>query len=314
MKFPRASLVVVLACAMVAFTASPALARPQRVTPGWSPAKPPVNTAEFAQSKVTPIIYGVTCGQVMATGWSAFVTDNPDSDLDSNIVTTGPVSQACFDSPGSLVVRQEDDTFVSQPYNFGKSGGVIAVFGHQPYATTLDSPVPRVGQWMAIGARSPDGAALPMLELRVTSVGDDTFAVDRSIDESYLGGPVLDNVGRVLGLLSQAGNVITGTPQFCGDIFWCPDESWLDITAPSRPRNVKATPGKRSVTVTWQAVASDGGSDVVYWYHVGNGPWTKPVGNSVTVKALSGTRVSVTVQAQNMAGPGPAIMVWATAK
>ena len=155
-----------------------------------------------------------------------------------------------------------------------------------------------------------------MLERRIITVGADTFTVDQPIDAAYLGAPVVDNMGRALGMVTSAGTEVTGAPQFCAHLFDCTDPSkvWWDITAPSAVTNPKAVGGKRTVTVTWQPVADDGGAEVAYWYRIGKGQWTFNDTFRVGVAAKPRARVSVTIVAINDAGPGPSTTVSAKAK
>lgn len=279
---------------------------------GWSPLDPPSVPGLFAL-QFQHILYSVTCNGVTATGWSADGADDTASTWDTTIVTTTPVATACFESPGSILARQGDDTLAIEPYNYW---GIVRGQGDQAYIDWDFVPMPRVGQWVGIGARSADGAPLPLLERRIVTVGADTFTVDQPIDAAYLGAPVVDNMGRALGMVTTAGIEVTGSPQFCVHLFECadPGKVWWDITAPSAVTNAKAVGGKRKVTVTWQPVASEGGDEVAYWYRVGQGEWKFNDTFRVVLRAAPKTRVTVTIVAINHAGPGPSKTVWAIAK
>ena len=285
---------------------------------GWRPTDPPSDLALF-RSSVPYILYAVTCGGVSATAWSADGGNDPDGDWDTVLITTSQLSQACLNSRIAPVVRQGDDTFTGRGYGYDASAGVgtMQLTGEEAYSDWDFVPSPRIDQWVAVGARSQFGESLPLLELLISSVGDDTFAVSAAIPASYIGAPVLDNMGRALGVVTAAGTVITGAPQFCPKLFACTDPTrvWWDITAPSIVPDVKAVPGKRSVIVTWKPVASMGGTDEVgYWYRVGTGEWKNSETFRARIKAKRGTKVTVTVVAINDAGPGPQQTVWAKAR
>ena len=89
---------------------------------------------------------------------------------------------------------------------------------------------------------------------------------------------------------------------------------WWDITAPSVPRDVKATPGKGRVNVAWKPAASDGGDTVTYSYRIGAGQWITTDAFKVTVKARKGQLVTVSIGTINQAGAGPTKIVSARAK
>ena len=293
--------------------AAPAQAKPVVVTPGWNPLKPPSDVAAFTEG-FPRVLYTVSCGGASATGWSADALDEegPDS-WKAILVTTSAMSAACASRPEALVVRQGDRIVQARPWNPGSQSGAgtIEVREDQAYIDWDFVPSPRIGQWVALAGRGPQGESLPMLNRRIVAVGEDTFTLNAPVGAAYLGAPVVDNTARALGLMTVPGTVVTGTPQFCGEIFACtdPDRVWWDITAPSAVRSLSATPGKRSVTFTWKRAASDGGAEVAYWYRVGEGRWTYAQSFSVTVSARKGTRVKVSVVTVNDAGPGPTMTV-----
>jgi hypothetical protein len=132
----------------------------------------------------------------------------------------------------------------------------------------------------------------------------------------YVGAPVVDNTGRALGTLTAAGSVVTGSTVYCGELFICTDPTkvWWDITAPSVPRDVKATPGKGRVNVAWKPAASDGGDTVTYSYRIGAGQWITTDAFKVTVKARKGQLVTVSIGTINQAGAGPTKIVSARAR
>jgi len=286
-------------------------------TSGWSPLNPPTDPTLF-EAEFPGILYSLTCGSVTATGWSAEFADDTVSVWNTMLITSSEISTGCADRPGDLVVRQGDDTYAARIWNSDPSIGlaVILLEGDATYIDWDFIPMPRVGQWVGIDARSADGSPLPMLERRVVAVGEDTFTLDQAIGPEYVGAPVVDNMARALGVVLNAGTVVTGTPPLCNVLAICTDASkvWWDITAPSRPRAVKATAGKGRVTVTWKPAANDGGAEVAYWYSVNGGPWVYSEKFSMTRKARSGRLVMVTVQTINAAGPGPAVTVSRMAK
>ena len=286
---------------------------PSAGTPGWSPYERP-STPDVLAQELESVLFTVTCGGLTATGWSADVFDDTAGDWDSVVVTTPGVGRACLTT--TPIVTQGSTPWTARGYNADGAAGLVQLLGDVPYIDWDFVPMPRVNQWVGIAARSASGAPLPMLERRITQVGDDTFTVDVPIDADYVGAPVIDNRGRSLGMLTAAGTLITGSPQYCDRLFYCTDPArvWWDITAPSGVRNAKAVGGKRSVVVTWKAAASDGGADVAYWYRVGTGDWAYADTFTVTVKARTGTRVSVTIGTVNAAGPGPMVTVSAKAK
>lgn len=313
---PRRSLlaglmVVALAAASSPAVAGPALAMtPKMVTPGWSPSDPPRNRAAF-DMQMSAVLYAVSCRTESATGWASSMVDDTSYDWRSMLVTTSTVSTACIDTRDELVVRQGTETFPAYSWTTGSSSGLgsIAVIPYVTGAYWDESPMPRSGQWVAIGGRAPDGALLPILERRVVAVGESTFSINESVGSDYLGAPVVDNLMRVLGTLTEAGKTVTGSPVYCGVLFECeePNQAWRDITAPSVPRSVKASAGKGRVTVTWKPALSDGGDGANYRYSVNGGPWIDASKFSITVKARKGVSVTVSVQSFNAAGWGPTV-------
>lgn len=288
---------------------------PQSVTPGWSPLTPPSDPALY-EASYPVVLYSIACGGESATGWSADFSD--DTAFATILVTTASVARACLDAPGSLVVRQGSEIVEARPWNadLAVGLGLVAVVRNSPAIDWDFVPTPRVGQWVGIAARTPTGEPLPMLQRRIVLVGDDTFTLDAPVGPEYVGAPVADNLARVLGTMAAAGVEVTGMTPVCDTLFVCTDPTrvWWDISAPSAPRNVRAVGGKGKVTATWRPVASDGGDEVAYRYRIDQGGWTYTEKFTVVVKARKGTKVTVSVQSVNEAGPGPIVTVSVKAK
>ncbi len=315
---PRRTLAVTLVAAALVAGASPALAMtPKAGTSGWSRSDPPADPTALV-AELAKTTYAISCGSVTATGWSADVYDDTAAGILSILITTSAVSGACAANPAALRVRQGEVTLEARPWSSHTASGVGTLVSgvDLPYIDWDFVPSPRVGQWVGIAARGVDGEALPMLEGLIVTVGTDSFTVNTAVGEEYVGAPVVDNRGRALGVMTAAGTIVTGTPLFCGEPFDCTDPTrvWWDINAPSAPRNVTASAGKGRVTVTWKPVASDGGDPVNYFSSVNGGPWTEASRFSVTVKARKGVSVTVSVQAVNAAGWGPAVTRTARAR
>lgn len=311
-----------IAAALVAVASpavsGPAMAKPERVvTPGWKASDPPRDRAAF-DARMTETVYSVSCRDVHATGWAPAIPEDPSDDWRTFLVTTSGVSEACITTSDALVVRQDSDTLPAFPVTFVGSAGLggIAVLPYRPGVSWDGAPTPRVGQWVGIGGRGPDGAMLPILHRRVVAVGSTSFTLNRAVGSEYVGAPVADNSMRILGSLLDAGTEVTGSPEYCGVLFTCvnPHKGWWDITAPSAPRGVEVTRGKGSVTVRWKPAASDGGAPVSYRYSVDGGEWVETTRFRVTVKARPGTAVTVSVESSNAAGPGPKVTVSAKAR
>jgi hypothetical protein len=290
---------------------------PKTVTPGWSPSDPPANRAAF-DAQMSAAVYAVSCRGVTVTGWASSMPDDTTYDWRTMLVTTSEVSTACVDTRSDLVVRQTSETFPAYSWIVGSSTGLgsIAVIPYRAGAYWDRTPSPRIGQWVGIGGRASDGSMLPILERRITAVGSTSFTLNEAVGADYLGAPVADSQMRVLGSLTRAGSEVTGSPVYCEVLFDCadPSKAWWDITAPSVPRDVKATAGKGRVTVTWKAAESDGGAEAEYRYSVNGGPWIDASRFSITVKARKGVAVTVSVQSFNAAGWGPTKIVSARAR
>lgn len=290
---------------------------PKVVIPGWSPSAPPADVNALAES-LAEITYAVSCGSVVTTGWSGEVADDTVEDVAALIVTTSAVPGACAGLPGSLVVRQGEARVEARPVIHDALTGLGSIVAAEdlPYADWDFVPMPRVGQWVGLLARTPTGEALPLIERRVATVGDGTFTLDSPVEAAYVGAPVVDNTGRALGTMVSAGAIVTGSPRFCDVIFICVDPSqvWRDITAPSAVTDVRKIPGRGKVTFTWKAAADDGGAEVAYWYRVGTGPGKETDTFRVTVKARKGQLVTIALGTANDAGPGPTLFVSAKAR
>ena len=290
---------------------------PKAVIPGWSPLDPPADPAAFA-AQLADVTYAVSCGTVTATGWSADVADDAEADVAALLVTTSAVTGDCADLPGGLVVRQGGTTLDARRWIHDPATGLGSVVSAEdrPYVDWDFVPMPRPRQWVGISARAGDGTVVELIERRVTVVDADTFTLDAPVDAAYLGAPVADNTGRVLGSITAAGTTVTGSPRFCDVIFICVDplQVWRDITAPSAVTDVKKVAGRGKVTFTWKAAADDGGAEVAYWYRVGAGQWMEADVFRVTVKARKGQRVTIALGTVNDAGPGPTVIVSAKAR
>ena len=296
---------------------TPKTMTPKTVTPGWNPSDRPANVNALAEA-LAEVTYAVSCGSVTATGWSADVYDDSAVGILSALVTTSTVSAACAANPAVLRVRQGESTLEARPWTYNTASGVGTLVSgvDLSYIDWDFVPTPRPRQWVGIAARGVDGGMLPMVEARIVTVGTDNFTLNAAVGGEYVGASVVDNQGRALGMVTAAGSVVTGAPQFCNELFDCTDPArvWWDITAPSAPREVKASAGKGRVTVTWKPAASDGGAEADYLYSVNGGPWTEASRFAVTVKALKGVSVTVSVQAVNAAGWGPTVTRTARAR
>jgi len=164
---------------------------------------------------LTDAVYTVTCGGLTATGWSADALDDTMDDWDTVLLTTPALAAACVASPAAPTVLQSTDTFVARVWGSATSVGAIELLGDRPYIDWDFVPTPRVGQWVALQARAADGSVLPLLQRRIVSVNADTFVIDEAVGADYLGAPVIDNRGRALGMLTAAGTLVTGSPQYC---------------------------------------------------------------------------------------------------
>lgn len=315
MSARRACLALIAAAALGTslLGAAPAQANPVVVTPAWSPFDPPADANALA-TQVLGSVYGLSCGDISATGWSGDAGDDVAKGWKTSLFTTLEMTGTCL----TMTARQGTSTRTAFFSRADVSAGV-GIAGMVKDAAFIDwdyVPKPRVGQWVGIAARSADGAALPMLKLRIAKVGTDTFTVGASVPAAYLGAPVVDNVGRALGMVTAAGTMVTGAPKFCPVLFICGDAArvWWNITAPSGVRDLTATPGKGKVAFTWKRAASDGGAFATYWFRVNKGEWKLATNFQVTVDVPKGKRVTVTVGTQNAAGWGPMIALTARAR
>lgn len=290
-------------------------------TPGWTPQAPPMFPT-LLEANLNRMTYAATCGGQGATAWSVAAEDDSVGPWDTTLVSTSGVVGDCLYGPGPLSVRQGSQPLDAKAYNSDANAGAgtILATGDAPSIDFGGVPMPRQDQWLGVAARSEGGEPLPMLVRRVASVSSSTFTVDQPIDSGYLGGVVVDNQGRPLGMVTAAGITVMGTPQLCSTLFLCrePTHVWWDITAPSAVTNAKAVGVKGAVIVTWQAAASDGGSEVAYWYVVGAASAKKATTTTgtfrVRIPATRGSRVTVRLDTINDAGPGPSVTVSARAK
>jgi hypothetical protein len=84
-------------------------------------------------------------------------------------------------------------------------------------------------------------------------------------------------------------------------------------TAPGTPRNVVATPGNGSITVTFDAPLSNGGGISYYQYSLDNVNWSGAISSGHVITGLAnGTAYTVYVRAGTIHGPGTAASATAT--
>jgi hypothetical protein len=92
--------------------------------------------------------------------------------------------------------------------------------------------------------------------------------------------------------------------------------TWEQVSAPSAPTSLNATPGNGSVSIAFTPGADGGAAITKYQYKVGNGSWTDAVGTSspITVSGLTNyATVNIRLRAVNSAGAGAAstfVQVW----
>ena len=92
--------------------------------------------------------------------------------------------------------------------------------------------------------------------------------------------------------------------------------TWQQISAPSAPTSLIATPGNGSASIAFTAGADGGAAITKYQYKVGNGAWTDAVGTTspITITGLTNyVTVDIRLRAVNSVGAGAAstfVKVW----
>ena len=129
--------------------------------------------------------------------------------------------------------------------------------------------------------------------------GDGTVANDGG---APYGDPILVDTS----LYGMTSNHSTTSYIGCGVIYVLTD---VIVTVPGPPRSVKATPGNKRATVSFEAPASDGGSPITSYTVFSNPGNIKVTGKKtpLTVTGLTnGKAYTFTVKATNSVGTGPA--------
>lgn len=188
-------------------------------TPAPDPTKEIVDAA-------APAIVGVV-GRDSAGGsvtGSGFVVNSTDGG--TWVVTSHDLVAGVQDFTG-LRVRHKSSALSAEVYESDPGRGLALVIYQVPAERSLRfsrSEEPKEGdQVWALGntRESPYAAGLPA---KLTSVSAGSLGLDIKLPASYLGGPLIDAEGRVLGVLTSDGETGSATPieLACQRVLRCP--------------------------------------------------------------------------------------------
>ncbi len=207
-----------------------------------------------------------------------------------------------------------------------------AVDGSTPVTETVDIIIPNVAQPRAITGVTVNDVSTPAdfalgvswgqgsdtdkdpttgfdVEYKVTGAGDDTYTATNVV--------VTDETAAITGLTASTGYTVrvrakagSGTTEVAGAYVTNDQQR----TVPGAPTNLAAVPGDTTVTLTWDAASTTGGSgaditDYVVTYDDGDGTETFDDGvragtGAVVTGLANGTTYTFTVTARNATGSG----------
>jgi hypothetical protein len=287
----------------------------------WDPYSAPTDLGGLGQ-RIGQSVVTLYCGKTAVSAWSADIrisSEAAQAGYKSYLLTTYSAMSPCmYEGKRFVEMRHRGIESLGYVWSWDKSSGLAAVFTNQ-VVTPLKwngNPRPVNGQWVA-AVGSAFGSGQSLSTGAVNSVELRAFRATIAVPTSSSGAPVVDNLGRVIGMAtdraSVGGTYMAGTPLLCVDLIECarPLDVWAVITPPGPPTGVTAVGGVGSATVSWSAPVSNGGSAITSFTAVANPGGARCVSSSTrcVVTGLSaGTSYTFTVFASNAMGDGPASM------
>lgn len=226
----------------------------------WDPASPPSDLVGLAQELERSLVT-VICGDQVATAWP---TTTSASGTGPTYFDTSHVSMRTCEEE-DVEVHHQGRTYIGKNVWVYDNYARFSVDAFFPPLQHCEVRTPVPGQWLAAAGSLSSG--LPLMALgTVLTVGSNTMTTSVTLNGGNIGGPIVDNTGRVVAMSGgQPGpglsSLIT-TPtieNLCTD----DDPAWTVAAVPSVPRNfrlVSAAGG--TITLQWDPPLDAGASPI----------------------------------------------------
>jgi hypothetical protein len=276
----RVALVVTLLFLMANAGATQASRAPSE----WQPTDPPADIVAL-HATISQSLVSIVCGSAVGTGVSVYIEwSDADSAAGwkSYVVTNHSLVKDCLSDEVPLTSNGVSGVGVVSGWDVPSNLATVTTTMEIPYIESSPVPTPVKGQWIAV--MSVDSDSSTIIEAGVIdTLSQSAFSTSFLDPTKFQGGPVFNNRGTIIGLMTPTGEV-AGTPRFCGPaVYVCePSERWRDdLRVAGAPTNVSVVAGDGEVTVSWKPPSDDGGADI-YAYDA----FVKPGGDRCT--ALDG--------------------------
>jgi len=200
-----------------------------------NPADAPGDLSSLSQS-LSDSVVTVWCGNGVGSGWSANVEltqSMVDSGVKSYIISNHHVIAECTDGRGIEIDLANGDRVTAKVVAWDQENDVAGIV-----TTTLIpgldwvGPAPAQGWWVGVLGSPVGQPGILTTGIASSEPNDYVGFMSAPINGGNSGGPVFDNLGRVIGVASasvldfqgkdtQGFNIYQGTPLLCGGIVEC---------------------------------------------------------------------------------------------
>lgn len=284
----------------------------------WTPSAPPADLGALI-TRLGDSVATVFCGTTPATAWAVDGVKLSSQAMAQGhrtmlVTSLESVERCTYAGTRYVELRHRGVETMAYVWGWDEKTGLASIHSTNviPGLQWFGVPRPVVGQWVAaIGSSNGVGVSTTMGQ--VTEVGLRDLKTSLSVGAPGMGGPIVDNAGRVLATHVAEGldlqNRAVGSPLLCDAVISCtrPLDVWMNFTVPGAVGSLRATPLKGAVRVTWVRPTTTSTTSPVegYEYRVGTGAWTSTALTAVTIGRLAkGRSVTVQVRAINFMGPG----------
>jgi hypothetical protein len=289
----------------------------------WTPSMPPADLGSLTNRMMDSVVT-VFCGKTPASAWAlSGINLHPDAKREGHrtaLVTSYEAMEPCMYSGTRFIeMRHRGVETLAYVWDWDEQSGLAVVHTSLVIAGLQWSQVPRpaVGQWVA-ALGSSNGVGISVTQGTVTSMGLRDLSTSLAVGQPGVGGPVIDNAGRVLATIVAEGveldNRAIGNPLLCEDLINCsnPMGVWMNFTVPGRVAAPKAMALKSAVRFSWAPPTTTSTASPVetFEYRQPGGLWISTSARGVTVRTQGkGRPVTLEVRAVNFVGPGSSVMI-----
>ena len=251
-----------------------------------SPGSNPEDLVELA-ADVTKSVVQLVCGNSAGTGWAAASSPSPSmtsSGESTFIVTNHHVIEACADGSQVQGTDSDGNTFSARVVSYSAEDDVAGlVTRHDLEGLEWLGEKPAVGWWAGV-IGNPYELTGALSTGVVSQVGEGYLTTTAPLNPGNSGGPVFDNLGRVIGIatskrIDSEGIGYAGSSELiCEWLVTCSSAAWLtnlaqapaetegaeDNTSPPNPTDFDNLGPQDGEFSAWTKLMADGESIKFY--------------------------------------------------